>query len=107
MLARQVEPAERAVAGSASDAALHGAVTASGEVGCGWRVMGGACGVLYSRVGCILLCDVPSPIGSCAVCSPSLRSQTATSPFLPPQVTHVRKSYFPTRLGNAALDPLR
>lgn len=53
VLARQGEPPVKAAAASASDAALHAAVVASGEV------------------------------------------------------THLRRSYFLTRLGNATLDPLR
>lgn len=53
MLARHPDAAIKAIAGGASDAALHGAVLASG------------------------------------------------------QVTHLRKSYFATKLGNAVLDPLR
>lgn len=53
LLARHADPAIKQLAGGASDAALHAAVIASGEV------------------------------------------------------THLRKAYFATRLGNAALDPLR
>lgn len=131
-LAKHSDQAVQSVSQGSTDAALHQAVVASGEVraccpgsGAVKRLVSGRCwlrGCAWCLAGRVR--SRPQQLDtapSCAratytrevcMCHPTAHLHTSplASPapsYIDPQVTHLRKSYFATKLGISTLDPLR